>query len=176
MNPFSGRLGRLEFFGLTLLLAGSSLVLLLVLLPNFALLQDPYAALPSAAQRFFPSQAVLPLMLIIAFLSLGHALFNIFSIAAVLFVLITLAGVRADFADLFGLQGSAWLSDAILVGLVLMVVNAIALALMAQRCHDMGFTAWRTLVTLIPFIGPMWMVLDLCIMAGDEHANIYDEA
>lgn len=176
MGVLDGRIGRLSYWGLMLILAGLTVVGVKLLLPDVLAVQDPYAALPDAAKPYLPPDAVVPILLTLAFLGFGHAILNIFLVSAVLFVLITLEGVRADFAGLLGLEGSAWLGDAVMIGALLIVLNLLALVVMAKRCHDSGFTAWRTLVTALPFIGPIWMILDLGLMGGDEHANVYDGA
>ena len=40
------------------------------------------------------------------------------------------------------------------------------LAVTVKRCHDRGRSGWWCLLTLIPFIGLLWLILDLGMQRG----------
>ena len=42
------------------------------------------------------------------------------------------------------------------------------LAVTIKRCHDRGRSAWWCLLTLIPFIGLLWLILDLGMGRGKQ--------
>ena len=42
----------------------------------------------------------------------------------------------------------------------------IQLAVTVKRCHDQGRSGWWCLLTLVPFIGLLWLVLDLGTQRG----------
>lgn len=48
-----------------------------------------------------------------------------------------------------------------------------AFCLMAQRCHDIGRSAWWLLLVPIPFIGIIWAILVLGFRRGDPGTNQY---
>jgi uncharacterized membrane protein YhaH (DUF805 family) len=46
-------------------------------------------------------------------------------------------------------------------------------AVMAKRCHDRGKSGWMSLIMLIPLAGPIWALIDLGILAGQDGPNEY---
>lgn len=68
--------------------------------------------------------------------------------------------------------------SAIAVGAGLFWIGAIAawwmcLAVCAKRWHDRGKSGWRTLILLIPIIGPVWVLVELGFLQGDYGDNRY---
>jgi len=47
------------------------------------------------------------------------------------------------------------------------------LAIYAKRWHDRGKSGWWTLIILIPFIGPIWGLVELGFLRGTEGPNQY---
>ena len=47
------------------------------------------------------------------------------------------------------------------------------LAVCAKRWHDRGKFGWRSLILLIPIIGPVWVLVELGFLQGDYGDNIY---
>lgn len=48
-----------------------------------------------------------------------------------------------------------------------------AFCLMAQRCHDIGRSAWWLLLVPVPIIGIIWAILVLGFRRGDPGDNQY---
>ncbi len=56
--------------------------------------------------------------------------------------------------------------------LILMLVFAwVSLAIGCRRCHDRGKTGWFQLISLIPIIGPIWLLVELGFLTGDDGEN-----
>jgi uncharacterized membrane protein YhaH (DUF805 family) len=49
----------------------------------------------------------------------------------------------------------------------------IALALHAKRWHDRGKSGWWTLIVLVPFIGAIWLFVELGCLRGTVGPNQY---
>ena len=47
------------------------------------------------------------------------------------------------------------------------------IALYAKRWHDRGKSGWWTLIALVPFIGQIWILVELGMLEGDRGANQY---
>jgi uncharacterized membrane protein YhaH (DUF805 family) len=47
------------------------------------------------------------------------------------------------------------------------------LALDVKRFHDRGKSGWWVLITLVPLIGPLWLLLELGFLEGDLGPNAY---
>lgn len=58
----------------------------------------------------------------------------------------------------------------IIVGLVFLWP---VLALYAKRWHDRGKSGWWTLIGLIPFVGWIWILVELGFLPGTEGPNQY---
>jgi uncharacterized membrane protein YhaH (DUF805 family) len=56
-------------------------------------------------------------------------------------------------------------------GLIVAYAIYVQFAITVKRCHDRGRSGWWSLLTLIPFIGLVWMILDLGIMGGKGDAG-----
>ena len=48
-----------------------------------------------------------------------------------------------------------------------------ALAVYAKRWHDRGKSGWWSLIMLVPFIGPIWFLVECGILEGARGANQY---
>ena len=46
-------------------------------------------------------------------------------------------------------------------------------AVYAKRWHDRGKSGWWTLIALVPFIGQIWILVELGMLEGDRGANQY---
>ena len=57
---------------------------------------------------------------------------------------------------------------------ILMIVGGLSLHI--KRFHDRGKPGWWVLVFLIPFIGFIWMIVEMGILEGDADANEYGPA
>jgi uncharacterized membrane protein YhaH (DUF805 family) len=55
------------------------------------------------------------------------------------------------------------------------VVIWIGICASIKRFHDRGKSAWWILIALVPFIGGIWMFIELGILPGDQDANEYGE-
>jgi len=62
-------------------------------------------------------------------------------------------------------------------GLIPLIINVLLLLagvmLHIKRCHDRGKSGWWCLILIIPFIGVIWAIIDLGILAGDAGPNRY---
>lgn len=47
------------------------------------------------------------------------------------------------------------------------------LAIHAKRWHDRGKSGWWTLIAFVPFIGWLWLLIELGFLKGDEATNRY---
>jgi uncharacterized membrane protein YhaH (DUF805 family) len=65
-------------------------------------------------------------------------------------------------------QDLAALAGGVVVGLYAVYTQ---LAVTVKRCHDQGRSGWWCLVTLIPFVGLAWLVLDLGTQPGVQDGN-----
>jgi uncharacterized membrane protein YhaH (DUF805 family) len=64
-------------------------------------------------------------------------------------------------------------SDGI-VSIVVSILTFLAgFMLHIKRCHDRGKSGWWCLLLLIPFVGLIWAIVDLGILAGTEGENEY---
>jgi len=70
---------------------------------------------------------------------------------------------------LWGIRGVLFYVAAGAYWLVLLVPS---IAAAVRRLHDSGKTGWLALVWLIPFIGPIILIV-LCIQPGDPESNEY---
>ena len=59
---------------------------------------------------------------------------------------------------------------AIIVSLVFLYP---ALAVYTKRWHDRGKSGWWTLIMLVPFIGPIWALVELGFLSGTPGPNQY---
>lgn len=48
-----------------------------------------------------------------------------------------------------------------------------SICLYAQRFHDRGKSGWWQLINLVPFIGPVWLLVECGLLSGDEDDNEY---
>lgn len=48
-----------------------------------------------------------------------------------------------------------------------------AFSVYAKRWHDRGKSGWWTLIALVPFIGAIWLLVELGILEGTKGANQY---
>ncbi|MCA3562661.1 MAG: DUF805 domain-containing protein [Aestuariivirga sp.] len=87
-------------------------------------------------------------------------------------VVLTVPAVGAYFLD--RATGNA---DADGFGPFSAVVTAVTswswIALHAKRWHDRDKSGWWTLIGLVPFIGAVWMLIELGVLRGTDGANKY---
>ena len=58
--------------------------------------------------------------------------------------------------------------------LFLMVIGYwMSIAISIKRFHDRGKSGWWYLILLIPYIGPIWGLIELGFLRGDPGANAY---
>lgn len=61
-----------------------------------------------------------------------------------------------------------------IVGLIISIASIyFALAVYAKRWHDRNKSGWWTLIALVPFIGAIWLIVELGILEGTRGANQY---
>jgi uncharacterized membrane protein YhaH (DUF805 family) len=73
----------------------------------------------------------------------------------------------AAFGELADSVSSQWGS-----GLFALLFLWSALALGAQRFHDIGRSGWALLIAVVPVLGPVWVLIQL-LKRGVAHANRY---
>jgi uncharacterized membrane protein YhaH (DUF805 family) len=56
------------------------------------------------------------------------------------------------------------LLPAVLFTALLTIATCFSFALMVKRCRDRGKSGWWSLLALIPFLGSLWLLVDLGIM------------
>lgn len=59
------------------------------------------------------------------------------------------------------------------IGVVIMLWTNIAASV--KRCHDRGKSGWWVLLAIVPFIGAVWMLIDLGILEGQAEPNQWGE-
>jgi uncharacterized membrane protein YhaH (DUF805 family) len=63
------------------------------------------------------------------------------------------------------------------VGIVSLLASLVsiylALALYAKRWHDRDKSGWWSLIALVPFIGAIWILVELGMLEGTRGANQY---
>lgn len=61
-----------------------------------------------------------------------------------------------------------------IVGLIVSIASIYcALAVYAKRWHDRGKSGWWSLIMLVPFIGGIWILVELGILEGNRGPNQY---
>lgn len=58
------------------------------------------------------------------------------------------------------------------LGLTILALIVPCWAVLVRRLHDFGWSGWLMLVSLIPYVGPI-LLLILTLVRGDDHANSY---
>lgn len=60
------------------------------------------------------------------------------------------------------------------LGIIVTIASVyFALALYAKRWHDRDKSGWWSLIALVPFIGAVWMLVELGILEGGRGTNQY---
>ena len=73
-----------------------------------------------------------------------------------------------------GLPVINWTSPYILLlGLVSLAMLIASLALGTRRLHDRNKSGWWQLLMLIPLVGFIWWVIDVCVLPGTKGTNSY---
>jgi uncharacterized membrane protein YhaH (DUF805 family) len=62
-----------------------------------------------------------------------------------------------------------------LVGLFALLLIYPTLAVSVKRCHDLNHSGWFVLISLIPFVGSIWLLIELGFLAGTVGPNQYGE-
>lgn len=83
---------------------------------------------------------------------------------------VTVALVGTDPASV---SPGASLSAFALVAITFIVTVWINLCLAVKRFHDRGKSGWWYLIILVPFIGTLWLLIELGLLAGDYGTNEY---
>lgn len=61
-----------------------------------------------------------------------------------------------------------------IIGLIVSIASIyFALAIYAKRWHDRGKSGWWTLIIFVPFIGAIWLLVELGILEGARGPNQY---
>lgn len=93
------------------------------------------------------------------------------------FVLFTLFGVSMPVMDPNDPAASEaamqvyWSKAAIPSVLLWLITLWPSLALYAKRWHDRNKSAWWTLIALVPFIGAIWLLIELGFLRGTDGSN-----
>jgi uncharacterized membrane protein YhaH (DUF805 family) len=81
-------------------------------------------------------------------------------------------------ATLFGIDysaGNVWPEAApgawLLYFLLAVVITLATLAVLAKRWHDRDKSGWWSLISLVPFIGGIWILVECGCMPGTEGPN-----
>ena len=48
-----------------------------------------------------------------------------------------------------------------------------AFAVLIKRCHDRGKSGWWSVLAVVPFVGLVWVIVDMGILEGAKGANQY---
>ena len=56
-----------------------------------------------------------------------------------------------------------------------LIILVPALAVTVRRLHDIGKSGWMQLVSIVPLIGPLWLVI-LLIKEGEKGSNQYGDS
>lgn len=87
-------------------------------------------------------------------------------------VLIAVSIVASIIDGILGLQlGHSGIG--VLGAIVSLVSIYIALAVYAKRWHDRDKSGWWSLIILVPFIGAVWILVELGILEGTKGPNQY---
>jgi uncharacterized membrane protein YhaH (DUF805 family) len=90
-------------------------------------------------------------------------------------VLIVL-GIAATVIDVL-IDSSIDIGGGAQMGIVSLLVSLasvyLALALYAKRWHDRDKSGWWSLIALVPFIGAIWILVELGMLEGTRGANQY---
>ena len=61
-----------------------------------------------------------------------------------------------------------------IIGLIVSIASIyFALAIYAKRWHDRGKSGWWSLIIFVPFIGAIWLLVELGILEGTRGPNQY---
>jgi uncharacterized membrane protein YhaH (DUF805 family) len=61
----------------------------------------------------------------------------------------------------------------IIGGIASLVMIYPSIVLYAKRWHDRGKSGWWTLIILVPFVGFVWILIELGMLKGTDGANQY---
>jgi uncharacterized membrane protein YhaH (DUF805 family) len=90
-----------------------------------------------------------------------------------------IGGVLFSFSGMIVMTaaGPIWHAPNPIAGVLLLALYAaeiwIGLALGAKRCHDRDKSAWFLLISLIPFLGALWLLIELGFLDGTPGPNKY---
>ncbi|MCT8268965.1 MULTISPECIES: DUF805 domain-containing protein [Afifella] len=62
-------------------------------------------------------------------------------------------------------------NDGLIAFLISVFLFLAGIACHVKRFHDRGRSGWWALIILIPVIGPIWAIVDLGLLEGDQGAN-----
>jgi uncharacterized membrane protein YhaH (DUF805 family) len=63
----------------------------------------------------------------------------------------------------------------IILALLALLMGIISIMLGIKRFHDRGKSGWWMLLSLIPYIGGLWILVECGFLPGDEGSNKYGE-
>lgn len=78
------------------------------------------------------------------------------------------------FSVLAGIVDGVIGTPGVLQGLLGLGLIVPSLAVLIRRLHDVGKSGWFSLVSIIPLVGPIWLII-LLAKDGDPGSNAYGE-
>lgn len=85
-----------------------------------------------------------------------------------------LLGAEGDEAAIQAIEASRLSQPmTILMAVIGVVFSWAIMAIAIKRTHDRGQSGWWLIITLIPFIGMLWWLVNLGVLAGEEGPNVY---
>ena len=90
-----------------------------------------------------------------------------FPIMVTLFALLVYPAMEAQ--DMDAIQDASRTMN--LVGLLFLPLYWISLAVTVKRCHDRDRTGWFLFIMLVPFIGGIWLFIELGLLRGTVGPN-----
>jgi len=69
-----------------------------------------------------------------------------------------------------------WLKDKLLVTFIFsLIITWPYLAMQVKRWHDRDKSGWWVFISIIPYIGPIWMLIECCLLEGTKGPNRYGD-
>ena len=91
-------------------------------------------------------------------------------------VLVWISSFAVGYAVLWAASGRLTGLQTVIALLVVTVPLCVpSLAVLSRRWHDRGKSGWFSLILLIPYLGAIWVFVELGFLPGDEKSNRYGE-